>query len=75
MFFTVSHVIKTSIAYVHLGLSYVQNVAFSTWRKHKDRCATASLQYQWYIDQQNPPMSEDVHKAHQRSSFGVCTSL
>ena len=34
-----------------LALSYVQNVPFSSWRKHKDGCAIASLQYQWYVDQ------------------------
>jgi len=64
--FTINHEIKTLTAYVHLGLSYIQNVPFSSWRKHKDGCATASLQYQWYVDQQNPTLSEYVLKAHQR---------
>ena len=41
-----------------LALSYVQNVPFSSWRKHKDGCAIASLLYQWYVDQQNPILSE-----------------
>ena len=49
MLFTVSHLIKTLAAYVPFGLSYVQNVPFSTWRKHKDGCTTTSLQYQWYM--------------------------
>ena len=35
MLFTVSHVIKTLTVYVLFAMSYVQNVSFSSWRKHK----------------------------------------
>ena len=66
--YDVSHVIKILTAYVQFSLRYVEIAPF-LWLGHEDGYAWSSMHYQWYVDQQNPTLSEYVNKAHQRFCF------